>query len=249
VLPRQTSILRSAAAAVLALCGGLLAQAQGPDIEGRVAALLARMTLEEKFGQLQQLAGAAEGAYDAEHEALTRKGLLGSLLNVRGAARVNAIQRAAVDGSRLKIPLLLGFDVIHGYRTVFPIPLGEAASWDPAAAERSSAIAAAESAAVGLKWTFAPMVDIARDPRWGRIAEGAGEDPYLGMAFARARVRGFQGPDMARPDRVMACVKHYVGYGAAEGGRDYSTTDISEHVLREIYRRPSRRASMPARSR
>ena len=167
-----------------------------------------------------------------------RKGLVGSLLNVRGAARVNAIQRAAVDGSRLKIPLLLGFDVIHGYRTVFPIPLGQAASWDPAAAEQSSAIAAAESAAVGLNWTFAPMVDIARDPRWGRIAEGAGEDAYLGMAFARARVRGFQGPDMARPDRVMACIKHYVGYGAAEGGRDYNTTDISEHVLREVYLPP-----------
>jgi beta-glucosidase len=234
----ESAAVRWAAAAVLALCAGLLTHAQGPDVDARVEALVARMTLEEKLGQLQQLAGTAEGAYDAEQEALTRKGLVGSLLNVRGAARVNAIQRVAVDGSRLKIPLLLGFDVIHGYRTVFPIPLGEAASWDPAAAERSAAIAAAESAAVGLKWTFAPMVDIARDPRWGRIAEGAGEDPYLGMAFARARVRGFQGPDMARPDHVMACVKHYVGYGAAEGGRDYNTTDISEHVLREIYLPP-----------
>jgi beta-glucosidase len=238
VPPRQTSKARWAAAAVLALCANLLAHAQAPDVETRIEALLARMTLDEKLGQLQQLAGTAEGAYDAEQEALIRKGLVGSLLNVRGAARVNAIQRAAVDGSRLKIPLLLGFDVIHGYRTVFPIPLGEAASWDPAAAEQSSAIAAAESAAVGLKWTFAPMVDIARDPRWGRIAEGAGEDAYLGMAFARARVRGFQGPDMARPDRVMACIKHYVGYGAAEGGRDYNTTDISEHVLREVYLPP-----------
>ena len=228
--------------AALALCAGALTHAQTAGVEARVDALLARMTLEEKLGQLQQLAGQAEGDYSPEQEALTRKGLVGSLLNVRGAARVNTIQRVAVEGSRLKIPLLLGFDVIHGYRTVFPIPLGEAASWDPAGAEQSSAIAAAETAAVGLKWTFAPMVDIARDPRWGRIAEGAGEDPYLGMAFARARVRGFQGPDMSQPDRVMACVKHYVGYGATEGGRDYNTTDISERVLRETYLPPFRAA-------
>ncbi len=228
--------------AALALCAGALTHAQTAGVEARVDALLARMTLEEKLGQLQQLAGQAEGDYSPEQEALTRKGLVGSLLNVRGAARVNTIQRVAVEASRLKIPLLLGFDVIHGYRTVFPIPLGEAASWDPAGAEQSSAIAAAETAAVGLKWTFAPMVDIARDPRWGRIAEGAGEDPYLGMAFARARVRGFQGPDMSRPDRVMACVKHYVGYGATEGGRDYNTTDISERVLRETYLPPFRAA-------
>jgi beta-glucosidase len=151
------------------------------------------------------------------------------------------VQRAAGE-SRLKIPLLLGYDVIHGYRTVFPIPLGETASWDPAAAERSSAIAAAESAAVGLKWTFAPMVDIARDPRWGRIAEGAGEDTYLGMAFARARVRGFQGSDTAAPDRIVACVKHYVGYGAAEGGRDYNSTWIPERQLREVYLPPFKAA-------
>jgi beta-glucosidase len=234
-------------AAVLILPSAVLpGRAQAPDIEARINALLARMTVEEKLGQLQQLAGTAEGDYNAEQEALTRKGLVGSFLNVRGATRVNAIQRAAVDGSRLKIPLLLGFDVIHGYRTVFPIPLGETASWDPASAERAAAIAAAETAAVGLKWTFAPMVDIARDPRWGRIAEGAGEDPYLGMAFGRARVRGFQGPDMARPDRVMACVKHYVAYGAAEGGRDYNTTDISERVLRELYLPPFKAAIVEA---
>jgi beta-glucosidase len=234
-------------AAVLILPSAVLpGRAQAPDIEARINALLARMTVEEKLGQLQQLAGTAEGDYNAEQEALTRKGLVGSFLNVRGATRVNAIQRAAVDGSRLKIPLLLGFDVIHGYRTVFPIPLGETASWDPASAERAAAIAAAETAAVGLKWTFAPMVDIARDPRWGRIAEGAGEDPYLGMAFGRARVRGFQGQDMARPDRVMACVKHYVAYGAAEGGRDYNTTDISERVLRELYLPPFKAAIVEA---
>ena len=242
----STTMWGGTGGAVLVLWAGLSGRAQAPAIEARIDTLLATMTLEETLGQLQQLAGKAEGDYDEEQEALTRRGLVGSFLNVRRADRVNAIQRAAVEGSRLKIPLLLGFDVIHGYRTVFPIPLGEAASWDPASAERSSAIAAAESAAVGLKWTFAPMVDIARDPRWGRIAEGAGEDTYLGMAFARARVRGFQGTDMAQPDRVMACVKHYVGYGAAEGGRDYNTTDISERVLREVYLPPFRAAIVDA---
>jgi beta-glucosidase len=237
----------TALVALLTLPAAVLpGRAQAPDVEARIDALLAQMTVEEKLGQLQQLAGTAEGEYKAEQEALARKGLVGSFLNVRGAARVNAVQRAVVDGSRLKIPLLLGFDVIHGYRTVFPIPLGETASWDPASAERAAAIAAAEAAAVGLKWTFAPMVDIARDPRWGRIAEGAGEDPYLGMAFGRARVRGFQGPDMARTDRVMACVKHYVAYGAAEGGRDYNTTDVSEHALREVYLPPFKAAIVDA---
>ena len=226
------------AALAFAAAAALTAGAQTTTIESRIDDLLGRMTLEEKLGQLQQLAGKAEGDYEPEHLELTRKGLLGSLLNVRGAARVNTIQKIAVEESRLKIPLLLGFDVIHGYRTIFPIPLGEAASWDPALAERSAAIAAAEAAATGLKWTFAPMVDIARDPRWGRISEGAGEDTYLGMAFARARVRGFQGADPARPDRVMACVKHYVAYGAAEGGRDYNTTDLSERTLREVHLPP-----------
>jgi beta-glucosidase len=210
--------------------------ASRPD--ANIEDLIARMTLEEKLGQLQQLAGGAEGNYLPEQAELARKGLLGSVLNVRGADRVNALQRVAIEESGLKIPILFAFDVIHGYRTVFPIPFGETASWDLAAAERSAAIAAREAAAVGVKWTFAPMVDIARDPRWGRIAEGAGEDTFLGMAFARARVRGFQGDDISRPDRVAACMKHFVGYGAAEGGRDYNTTDISEQVLREVYLPP-----------
>jgi beta-glucosidase len=207
----------------------------------RVESLLRQMTLDEKLGQLQQLDGEANGRYRPEHLELARRGQLGSTLNVRGAEQVNELQKAALE-SRLKIPLLFGFDTIHGYRTVFPIPLGEAASFDPALAEATARVAAAESAAVGLKWTFAPMVDIARDPRWGRVAEGAGEDPYLGSVLARARVRGFQGGDYAQTDRVLATAKHWVGYGAAEGGRDYDTTDLSERALREIYFPPFRAA-------
>ena len=224
----------------------LHAQSSGPArdgaIEQRITALLARMTLEEKFGQLQQLDGEAGGAYRPEHVELARKGLLGSTLNVRGAERVNELQRVAVEQSRLKIPLIFAFDVIHGYRTIFPIPLGEAASWDPAAAERSAAIAAAEARAAGVAWTFAPMVDVARDARWGRIAEGAGEDPFLGAALARARVLGFQGRDYSAPDRVVACAKHWVAYGAAEGGRDYHTTEVSERTLRSIHFPPFKAA-------
>jgi len=200
------------------------------------------MTLEEKLGQLQQLDGEGNGNFRPEHLDLIRKGLLGSTLNVRGAQRTNQVQRVAVNESRLKIPVLFGFDVIHGYRTIFPIPLAEASSWDPPLAERSAAVAAQEANNAGVRWTFAPMVDIARDPRWGRITEGAGEDPFLGAAFARARVRGFQGDDYGAADKVLACAKHWVAYGAAEGGRDYNTTDVSEHTLREIYFPPFKAA-------
>lgn len=218
------------------------ANSSATDLEKRVNALLSRMTLAEKLGQLQQLDGEANGNFRPEHLDLVRKGLLGSTLNVRGAARTNQLQRVAMEESRLKIPLLFGFDVIHGYRTIFPIPLGEASSWEPPLAERSASIAANEAYASGLRWTFAPMVDIARDARWGRITEGAGEDPYLGAAFARARVLGFQGNDYSAPGKVIACVKHWVAYGAAEGGRDYNTTDMSEQTLREIYFPPFRAA-------
>ncbi len=212
------------------------------NTERRIDALLARMTLEEKLGQLQQLDGEANGNYRPEHPDLIRKGLLGSTLNVRGAQKTNELQRIAVEESRLKIPVLFGFDVIHGYRTVFPVPLGEVSSWDPAAVERAASIAAAEASAAGVRWTFAPMVDIARDPRWGRIVEGAGEDPYLGSVMARARVRGFQGRDYSAPDKVLACAKHWVAYGAAEGGRDYNTTDVSEITLRGVYFPPFKAA-------
>jgi beta-glucosidase len=212
------------------------------DVEQRINALLAQMTLAEKLGQLQQLDGEANGNYRPEHLDMVRKGLLGSTLNVRGAQKTNELQRIAVTESRLKIPLIFGFDVIHGYRTIFPVPLGEASSWDPKAAERAASIAAAESRATGVHWTFAPMVDIARDARWGRIVEGSGEDTFLGAAMARARVTGFQGSDYSAPDRVVACAKHWVAYGAAEAGRDYNTTDMSEGRLREIYFPPFKAA-------
>jgi beta-glucosidase len=212
------------------------------NVEQRVNALLAQMTLPEKLGQLQQLDGESNGNFRPEHLDLIRKGLLGSTLNVRGAQRTNQVQRVAMNDSRLKIPVLFGFDVIHGYRTIFPIPLAEASSWDPVLAERSAAVAAQEANNAGVRWTFAPMVDIARDPRWGRITEGAGEDPFLGAAFARARVRGFQGDDYSAADKVLACAKHWVAYGAAEGGRDYNTTDLSENTLREIYFPPFKAA-------
>jgi beta-glucosidase len=200
------------------------------------------MTFDEKLGQLQQLDGTAEGDYRPEHVELVRRGLLGSTLNVRGVKQTSELQRVALEQSRLKIPILFAFDVIHGYRTIFPVPLGEAASWDPKAAEQSASIAAAEAASTGVRWTFAPMVDIARDPRWGRIVEGSGEDPFLGSAMARARVRGFQGENYARPDKIVACAKHWVAYGAAEGGRDYNTTEVSERTLREIYFPPFKAA-------
>src|SRR6266699_1720160 len=190
---------------------------QRRNVEKEVNALLARMTLEEKLGQLQQLDGEGNGNFRPEHADLVRKGLLGSTLNVRGAQRTNELQSIALKESRLKIPVLFGFDVIHGYRTIFPVPLAEASSWDPAVAERPASIAAAEARSSGVHWTFAPMVDIARDARWGRIVEGSGEDSYLGASFARARVRGFQ-------------------------GRDYNTTDMSERTLREIYFPPFKAA-------
>jgi beta-glucosidase len=212
------------------------------DVEKRVNALLAQMTLAEKLGQLQQLDGEGNGNFRPEHLDLVRKGLLGSTLGVRNGGQPNKLQRVAVEESRLKIPLLFGFDTIHGYRTIFPIPLAEAASWEPSLAERSSSIAAKEAYAAGLRWTFAPMVDIARDARWGRITEGAGEDPFLGAAFARARVHGFQGDDYSQPGKLLACAKHWVAYGAAEGGRDYNTTEVSEHTLRSIYFPPFKAA-------
>ncbi|MDX6272514.1 MAG: beta-glucosidase [Acidobacteriota bacterium] len=217
-------------------------QQQQPAVERRINTLLARMTLAEKLGQLQMLDGEANGNFRPEHRDMVRRGLLGSTLNVRGAARVNELQRIAITESRLKIPVLFAFDVIHGYRTVFPVPLGEAASFDPAAVERAAEVAAAEASAAGVRWTFAPMVDIARDARWGRIVEGAGEDPYLGAALARARVRGFQGADYGAPERIVACAKHWVAYGAAEAGRDYNTVDMSETTLREVYFPPFKAA-------
>ncbi|HEY1404882.1 MAG TPA: glycoside hydrolase family 3 N-terminal domain-containing protein, partial [Pyrinomonadaceae bacterium] len=239
---KQVRLLLALALFAATLPTATAQHARQPNVERRINALIARMTLAEKLGQLQMLDGEANGNFRPEHRDLVRRGLLGSTLNVRGAARVNELQRIAMNESRLKIPVLFAFDVIHGYRTVFPVPLGEAASFDPAAAERAAEVAAAEAAAAGVRWTFAPMVDIARDARWGRIVEGAGEDPYLGSALARARVRGFQGADYSAPDRIVACAKHWVAYGAAEAGRDYNTVDMSETTLREIYFPPFKAA-------
>lgn len=221
----------------------VFAQKRGQaDIERKINALLAKMTLAEKLGQLQQLDGDfPTGAGRPEQFEMVKKGTLGSTLNVRGAKNVNELQRAAME-SRLKIPHLFAFDVIHGYRTIFPVPLGEAASFDLKSAELSAYIAAKEARSAGVAWTFAPMVDIARDPRWGRMVEGAGEDTYLGSQFAWARVRGFQGTDYSQPDRVLACAKHWVAYGAALAGRDYSTTDISENTLYNVYFPPFKAA-------
>ena len=227
--------------AILICSAFVSAQPTRPAVERRIEQLLAKMTLAEKLGQLQQLDGEGNGKYRPEHLELARKGLLGSTLNVRGAAMTNELQRAALE-SRLKIPILLGFDVIHGYRTIFPVPLGETASWDLALMEQSASVAAAEARAAGVHWTFAPMLDIARDPRWGRIIEGAGEDVFLGSLVAAARVRGFQGTDYSANNKILATAKHWVGYGAAQAGRDYSTTDLSERSLRETYFPPFKAA-------
>ena len=198
------------------------------------------MTLEEKLGQLSQYSGGmptGPGSGRGSYEEMIAAGQVGSFLNVSGE-KANRYQQIAVEQSRLKIPLLFGLDVIHGYRTIFPTPLALSATWDPALVERAARIAAIEARADGIRWTFSPMVDIARDARWGRITEGAGEDPYLGSVMARAYVRGYQGTSLGEPTSILACLKHYVGYGAAEGGREYNTTEIPERLLRDIYLPP-----------
>jgi beta-glucosidase len=212
------------------------------EIESKVQQLLARMTLAEKLGQLQQVEGTWIGNVRPEQIELARKDLLGSVLFVHGAANTIELQHVAMTESKLKIPILFAFDVIHGYRTIFPVPLGDAASWDPGVVERADSIAASEASAAGVRWTFAPMVDIARDPRWGRIVEGSGEDPFLGAAMAAAAVRGFQGTNIGCPGKILACAKHFAAYGAAEGGRDYNNSEVSERTLREVYFPPFKSA-------
>jgi beta-glucosidase len=214
-------------------------------IESRIDALLAQMTLEEKVGQMNQASNSSEVNLDD-----IRKGNVGSMICATSAyagndrqerlvaGHLNSLQRVAVEKTRLGIPLLFARDVIHGHRTVFPIPLGQAATWSPESVEAAAAIAANEARADGIHWTFTPMMDIARDPRWGRIAEGFGEDPWLASRLVEAAVAGYQGDDLSAPDRMMACAKHFVGYGAAEGGRDYNTAEISESTLRNVYLPP-----------
>lgn len=212
-----------------------------PGLDARVESILQRMTLEEKVGQLVQYSAGqptGPGTGRTDYEDMIARGQISSLFNVIDPHQINAYQRIAMEKSRLHIPILFGLDVIHGFKTEFPIPLALASTWDPSIVEKESHIAAMEAAADGIRWTFSPMVDIARDARWGRMAEGAGEDPFLGSAMAAAYVRGYQGSRLDAPDSIAACAKHYVGYGAAEGGRDYNTTEISEHTLRQFYLPP-----------
>lgn len=206
-------------------------------VEKRVEDLLGQMTLEEKIGQLHQSIHDV-GAVKI-YSNLLQRGSIGSFFGggemLESPFQRNALQHIAIEQSRLGIPLIFGHDSIHGFRTIFPIPLGQACAWEPELFTRTQTISARETSAGGNDWAFSPMVDLGRDPRWGRIAEGFGEDPWLGSVYAAANVRGFQGTNVAAPGRVVACMKHYVGYGAAEGGRDYNTTEISEYTLRNFY--------------
>lgn len=227
------------------ICHGLSVKSQSKTITQKVDSVLRLMTIDEKIGQMNQYnddwTATGPVTLDDSKAEQVRKGQVGSLLNCVGTQRTRKWQEVAMQ-SRLKIPLLFGQDVIHGFKTTFPIPLAEAASWDTSVIRLSARIAATEAAASGVHWTFAPMVDIARDPRWGRIMEGAGEDPYLGSAIATARVKGFQGNGLGNTDAVMACAKHFAAYGAAVGGRDYNSVDMSERQLWEVYLPPFKAA-------
>lgn len=214
---------------LMAVAVGSVAMAQTANVDERVEELLSKMTLEEKIGQMNQLSGGYQ------FTDMIREGKVGSILNIVDPVEINAVQRVAVEESRLGIPLLVSRDVIHGFRTIFPIPIGMAATFDPAIVEQGARVSAIEATASGVRWTFSPMLDIARDPRWGRVAEGSGEDPYLDVQMGVAMVKGYQGEDFTDPTSMAACIKHFVGYGAAEGGRDYNTTMISERALRNTY--------------
>ena len=219
--------------------------ARAADMDSFVGHLLKRMTLEEKIGQLNLLSMGFDTngpLLNKDAETQIQQGLLGGVFGLYTPTAVRKLQSLAVNQSRLGIPLLLGFDVIHGHRTIFPIPLALSCTWNPEAIEHSAHIAATEATADGVNWTFSPMVDICRDPRWGRIAEGAGEDPYLGAQIARAMVRGYQGVDLGRSNALLACVKHFALYGAAEAGRDYNTVDMSPVKMYQYYLPPYRAA-------
>ncbi|MBI3125519.1 MAG: glycoside hydrolase family 3 C-terminal domain-containing protein [Ignavibacteriales bacterium] len=227
------------------ICSAVFAQSK--TVTQRADSVLALMTLEEKVGQLVQysgdwVTGAAQGRPSETSDELLKKGKIGSFLNVVSSEKTMKLQKIAVEQSRLKIPLIFGLDVIHGYFSTFPVPIGEASSWNPTLIEKSARMQAIEASSAGIHWTFNPMVDIARDPRWGRVMEGSGEDPYLGSLMAAARVRGYQGKDLSANNTILACVKHYAAYGGAEGGRDYNTVDLSERNLREFYLPPYKAA-------
>jgi len=211
------------------------------SLDARVESILQKMTVEEKVGQLVQYSAGqptGPGTGRTDYNDMIARGQIGSLFNVIDPNEINKYQKIAMEKARLHIPILFGLDVLHGFKTEFPIPLGLASTWDPSIVEKASRVAAMEASADGIRWTFSPMVDIARDARWGRMAEGAGEDPFLGSAMAVAYVRGYQGARLDAPDSIAACAKHYVGYGAAEAGRDYNSTEISEHTLRQYYMPP-----------
>ncbi len=217
-----------------------------PKTEAPIDKLLQQMTLEEKAGQMTQFSigtPTGPGTGRSDYKQMVARGEVGSILNMTGAAETNAMQKIAVEQSRLHIPLIFGLDIIHGYRTSFPIPLALSATWNAELIERVARLAAQEGSRAGIRWTFSPMVDIARDARWGRIAEGAGEDPYLGSAIAAAYVRGYQGTSLSNADSLAACAKHFAGYGAVEGGRDYNTAEIPERLLRQVYLPPFQAAA------
>lgn len=236
--------------AALIVCGNLVAQSPvlllSPQTETRIDSIITLMTIDEKLGQLNQIGGTwydtKTERLNEEQTAMLKAGRIGSFLGINGAAETGRIQRIAMEETRMKIPVLFGADIIHGFRTITPIPLAEASSWNPDLVEHSARIAAIEGSAAGVHWNYAPMVDIARDPRWGRIAEGSGEDPYLGSVMAAARVRGFQGNNLLEYGSLLACAKHFAAYGGAEAGRDYNTVDMSERTLREIYLPPYKAA-------
>lgn len=235
--------LRILPACLLLLLLAACSQTQGNKdkiIEDKVESLLSQMTLEEKIGQMNQIS--SYGNIE-DMSVLIKKGEVGSILNEVDPVRVNALQRVAVEESRLGIPLLIARDVIHGFKTIFPIPLGQAASFDPSVAEEGARVAAIEAASVGVRWTFSPMIDVARDPRWGRMAEGCGEDIYLTSVMGVAMIKGYQGDSLNNPTSIAACPKHFVGYGAAEGGRDYNSTFIPERRLRNVYLPPFEEAA------
>jgi len=229
------------AASIAAQSAGPTAWGNDPQVEARIDTLLKQMTLDEKVGQLitySQGAATGPGTGRSDYKEMVAQGRLGSIFNLTGAAETNAMQKIAVEKSRLHIPLLFGLDIIHGFRTEFPVPLAMSATWDPALVEQAAHVAAKEASHAGVRWTYSPMVDIARDARWGRIVEGSGEDPYLGSALAAAYVRGYQGTTLGGPESIASCSKHFVGYGAAEGGRDYNTAEISLRTLRQVYLPP-----------
>ena len=237
--------MQALAASLVVVAAGLQAQKAPRDMDRFIDQLMKKMTLEEKIGQLnlpvtgEITTGQAKSSDVAKR---IRNGEVGGLFNLKGVKRIREVQRQAVEESRLGIPLLFGMDVIHGYETIFPIPLGLSCTWDMKAIEESARIAAVEASADGISWTFSPMVDVSRDPRWGRVSEGNGEDPFLGAAIARAMIRGYQGKDMSRNDEIMACVKHFALYGASEAGRDYNTVDMSRQRMFNEYMLPCQAA-------